>query len=475
MKKDEHITKQLRALSIDIDTITVDPDNANTHNEKNLKTIEESIKRFGQTKPIIVRAANKVIACGNGTYLAMKQLGYKTIAANIVEMTADEAKALAIVDNRSSELSEWDESVLARQLDELSASYDLSSLGFDNLDMTDLNVELSDAEQAKEKLPPSLYDNKKIIEEAFKYYRKTGFPYRDLPVHVCMQHLNKLSQLHGKTLLKTDLCYQVADTYHRHRFHAAAEGKRSPYESFLLDASLKHAITLELENTGKVGTKYIGAMSMVRGTQACSNFRPGYACKLYRDYCKKGSVVLDTSTGYGGRLLGFIASNKAGLYIGIDPNTVTHKANERMAKELLFHDKIELHNMPAEDLDHKVVKGRCDFAFTSPPYFRKEHYSEEETQSWKRYPDKEQWRQGFLLPMMALQFAALKKNRYAIVNINDVKINNENVPLVEYCIEAAEKVGFKYIKRDKFRMTKRFGANMADEIAVEPVLVFKKG
>lgn len=474
MKSNKHITEQIRSLAVDIDSIYVDPNNANTHNEKNLNAIKESIQRFGQTKPIIVRKKNKVIACGNGTWQVMKQLGYETIAANIVELTETEAKALAIVDNRTSELSEWNDEVLAKQLDELSDQYDLESLGFDNLDMTDLQTELSSTADEEKKEVPLLYSEKLIQDEAFKYYRKAGFPYRNLPVHVCMQQLNKLSKLHGKALLKTDLCYQVADTYHKHRFHAAAEGKRSPFESFNRDKALKHAIALEWQYTGRIGTKYIGCLSIVMGTQACSNFRPGYACKLYRDYGKKGGTVLDTSTGYGGRMLGFIASNMGGKYIGIDPNTETHQANLQMAEALGFSDKIELHNLPAEDVDHKVVKNRCDFAFTSPPYFRKEHYSEQDTQSWKRYPDQEQWRAGFLEPMMLLQYVALKKDRYAIVNIDDVSISGKIVPLVEYCITAAEKAGFKYIKREEFRMGKRYGANMSDEIAVEPVLVFKK-
>lgn len=184
--------------------------------------------------------------------------------------------------------------------------------------------------------------------------------------------------------------------------------------------------------------------------------------------------MLDASTGYGGRLVGFIASGINGFYIGIDPNTETHAGNLRMAQELGFSDRIELHNLPAEDVSHDVVAGRCDFAFTSPPYFRKEHYSDEDTQSWVRYQTGDAWRDGFLAPMMALQHAALKPGCRSLVNIADVKIGSKTYPLVEWTRQAAARAGLAYERTLEFPLTRRFGAGMADEVATEPVLVFSK-
>ena len=158
----------------------------------------------------------------------------------------------------------------------------------------------------------------------------------------------------------------------------------------------------------------------------------------------------------------------------IRDSTETHAGNLRMAQELGFSDRIELHNLPAEDVSHDVVAGRCDFAFTSPPYFRKEHYSDDDTQSWKRYPTGEEWRDGFLTPMMALQYAALKFGCYSIVNIADVKIKSKTYPLVEWTKQAALLAGFEYIRTLEFPLTRRFGAGQVDEVSIEPVLVFQK-
>ena len=319
-----------------------------------------------------------------------------------------------------------------------------------------------------------IYSQEQIIDAAFTWFRANGFPYRNLAPHVSMQEINKLSQTEPDNLINTDMAYHVADTYHPHRFHAAAESMKSPYEAFMDDHLLRRAMRLCTESR-TLSSRYFTELNIVSGTQAASNFRPGFASYLYRKYAPPNATVLDTSTGYGGRLVGFIASGLNGHYIGVDPNTETHAGNMRMAQELGFSDRVELHNLPAEDVPHEVVAGRCNFAFTSPPYFRKEHYSDEDTQSWVRYQTGDAWRDGFLVPMMALQYAALKSGSLAIVNIADVTIKNKRYPLADWTIDAGRTVGFEFVRREEFSLARRFGAGQDDEIATEPVLIFRKG
>jgi hypothetical protein len=312
-----------------------------------------------------------------------------------------------------------------------------------------------------------------IVDAAFEYFRQTGFPYRKLARHTCMQQINKLARTGESNLANTTVGYQVADTYHPHRFHASANKMKSPIEGFSDDKLLRRAIKLQY-GVGNVPEGFFGPLSLVSGVQACSNFRPGFALKYYRMFCNQDSVILDSSTGYGGRLVGFMASGAA-HYIGIDPNTVTCAANQRMADELGFSDRVELINLPAEDVDFETVRDRCDFAFTSPPYFSKELYSDQDTQSWKRYGHSgEAWRDGFLRRMLRMQFAALKTGSYTCINIADVNVGGQSYPLEEWTIEAAQLAGFVHIRTDKFDMSRRFGANMDEEVASEPVFVFRK-
>ena len=276
-------------------------------------------------------------------------------------------------------------------------------------------------------------------------------------------------------LLKHNLCYQIADTYHKHRFDAAAFNMKAPTHSFENDDILRRAIELRMQNAKTVPTNLFGELTLVRGTQACSNFRPAFAMYLYRTYAKQGATVLDTSTGYGGRLIGFIASMLDGKYIGIDPNKTTYEANLKMACDLKFSDRVELYNAPAEDIDEDQFEGRCDFAFTSPPYFKKEIYATDDTQSCVRYGDSaEKWRDKFLYPMLRLQYASLKPGCKNIVNIAPVKINSKVYPLDEWTIEAGKAAGFKYNETRRFMLATRFGANQDEEQSFEPVIIFTK-
>lgn len=317
-----------------------------------------------------------------------------------------------------------------------------------------------------------IFDDKQIVDAAFEYFRETGFPYRTLSKHQCMQEINKLACLSQQSLINTTIAYSVADTYHRHRFHASARNMCSPFESFNDDKKLRRALELHVKYDGDIPDGYFSKLGLVRGTQACSNFRPGFACYMYRRFCDKGDTVLDCSAGYGGRLVGFIASGIKGHYIGIDPNPETQAANFRIAQE--FGCNFDTYVLPVEDMELRWVRNECDFSFTSPPYFSKEIYSYDDTQSWVRYKTGKEWRDKFLSPMMQLQVSALKREKFAVVNIADVNIDGEKYPLVAWTKQVAGNVGFELETEEFYGLTRRFGANMKDGRALESILVFRK-
>lgn len=463
--------------TVPIDSIHIDPANANEHSEEDVVGLMAKLATFEQVEPLVVQTKTRKVIGGNGRLEAMRRLGWTEVDVHLVDVDNVTATAMGIALNTRK--SHFIEDRLAEQLKALqSEDFDLAAVGYSGEELQGLidglaTESLANGEATESREVPKVFSDEQIIEAAFQWFRKTGFPYRNLPIHVSMQELNKLARTDPESLLQTDTAYHVADTYNPHRYEAEVPPENSPFKSFYEDKQLIRVLGLEIEK-GTIGVSYPGSLNVVAHTQACSNFRPGFACKLYRDYCQPGDTVLDTSTGYGGRLVGFMASGIAGLYIGIDPSTKTHAGNERMSQELGFADKVELWNLPAEDMQHAELEGRCDFAFTSPPYFSKEHYSEEPSQSWKRYPSGDSWREGFLLPMFELQFAALKPGKFSVVNIADVKIKGKVYPLASWAVTCAEQAGFTFIRTDEFPMQRRFGAGHDDEVATEPVLVFQK-
>lgn len=126
----------LQIETVQIDSLTLDPNNARKHDAKNLDAIAGSLKLFGQRKPIVVTPDNVVVA-GNGTLQAAKNLGWTeiTIARTPRGWTWEQIKAFALADNRTAELAEWDSAVLADQLLELDAvGWDLAEFGFEPLE-----------------------------------------------------------------------------------------------------------------------------------------------------------------------------------------------------------------------------------------------------------------------------------------------------------------------------------------------------
>jgi len=118
---------------IAISKLTPDPNNARTHNQRNLDAIAGSLSEFGQRKPIVITQHN-IIAAGNGTVEAAKSLGWTDIEVVRVpaDWDADRIKAFALADNRSAELAQWDEQVMASQLLELQqVGFDIEAIGFE--------------------------------------------------------------------------------------------------------------------------------------------------------------------------------------------------------------------------------------------------------------------------------------------------------------------------------------------------------
>jgi len=326
-----------------------------------------------------------------------------------------------------------------------------------------------------------LFSNEQIIEESFKYWRKKGFPFRKLEMFEIMQELNKLKELPINRCISSTLGYKVADTFHNHRFFAAANGMCSPVDSFNDDKKLLKAFKLSLDfNTRITQESCTPTIYIVNGTQACSNFRPAWAKYYIERYGKAGGVYLDPSTGYGGRLIGFLCSNMR-KYIGIDPNTVTYKANQQIDQELnsLIGKEIELHNLPFEDTD--LGEEIADFIFTSPPYFTKEIYSKENTQSCNRYSEYESWSNNFLKVLMQKCYKYLKNERLCIINIEDVNVKNKHYHLVDDTIKYGAEAGFKFLKNEPLIFNanrvgvKKDGDNGDRKSVTESVLIFYKG
>jgi len=115
-----YISATLRPLAAPIMDLTPDPENARIHEDADLLVIGNSLREYGQQKPIVARREHRgmtnVVLAGNGTLLAARAIGWTHLAVSWFEGTDEQAEEYRLVDNRSAELSRWDFTKLADQM-----------------------------------------------------------------------------------------------------------------------------------------------------------------------------------------------------------------------------------------------------------------------------------------------------------------------------------------------------------------------
>jgi DNA modification methylase len=135
-----------------IEELKPDPANPRRHTRKQVRQIAESIKAFGFNVPILIDRYGNIIA-GHGRWLAGREFGMTEVPTLCLDhLTPAQARAFMIADNRLTEISVWDDRLLARQLKELSLvglDFDIEVTGFE-MGEIDLRIaSLDDPAQAE--------------------------------------------------------------------------------------------------------------------------------------------------------------------------------------------------------------------------------------------------------------------------------------------------------------------------------------
>ena len=131
-----------------IKSLKSDHKNARRRTDRSSQLIQESLQRYGAARSIVIDEENRILA-GNGTVDGAKAAGIENV--RIIETDGDEIIAikrtnlseeqkigLALADNRTSDLSEWDQEMLHT----LSQEYDIN----DWFDLDDLTKIVGDSD-----------------------------------------------------------------------------------------------------------------------------------------------------------------------------------------------------------------------------------------------------------------------------------------------------------------------------------------
>mgnify|MGYP003136367991 FL=1 len=179
-------------------------------NKASIDKVATSIEEFGFRQPIVVDE-NLIILAGHTRLDASKKIGLKLVPVHIAkDLTEAQKKAFRIMDNKSSESSEWDKSLLNLELkDLLNNNLDLNLTGFTEDEIDALSV-------LSESVTEGLVDEDEIPKPSTKPVSKIGDIYQ-LGNHRLMcgdstniNNVKKLIQKNKINMVFTDPPYNVA-------------------------------------------------------------------------------------------------------------------------------------------------------------------------------------------------------------------------------------------------------------------------
>ena len=280
--------------------------------------------------------------------------------------------------------------------------------------------------------------------------------------------------LDNKIIKQTMHGLALSWSYMPHAFDVKCGNMNTPLQTFLND---KEKIKKKMEQLGHVDSPsgLRKALKVMSGSQGVSNFRPTAAQAIYEKFLPNGGTTWDMSGGYGGRLLGAIKTHIN--YIATEPAKETFDGLTQIAKDWgnqsnLFGIEQRLEIVQSGSEDYIPEKESLDLCFTSPPYFDTEKYSDEDTQSYKKFSKKVDWLEGFLRKTIQNCHHGLKPWRYLIINIANV---SSFETLEEETANIVLSEGFEYLDTFKLTLSKMPGKNLqADKFKYEPIFLFRK-
>jgi site-specific DNA-methyltransferase (adenine-specific) len=126
------IDSEIADLAVPVDSLVPYPGNARKHATP---IIVESLRLNGQYRPIVVQRSSGQVVAGNGTLLAVRELGWSHVAATFTDCDDETARRIVLVDNKANDAAWYDNKALAELLQSVA---DLAGTGFTQAELDEL-------------------------------------------------------------------------------------------------------------------------------------------------------------------------------------------------------------------------------------------------------------------------------------------------------------------------------------------------
>lgn len=286
-----------------------------------------------------------------------------------------------------------------------------------------------------------------IIEEVASFWEGHGFPHpqpRPEELYV-LSNMEERHVIQEGSIKSRHVGGSACHAFQPHIWKGRSFGStHSPHDIFHTPDLLRKALRVGLR-MGELPTasRLRGLMRLWRRS-GVYNFRPSAAKALVDRYCVAGGTIFDPCAGYGGRLLGALLSKARPRYIACEPSTATftgllhlHQWVSSFVPEVA--DRCEVKCSPAEDTEFPT---NVAMIFTSPPYWKREVYSDEDTQSSARYPTYEMWLENFWKVVLTKSVKALMPGGWLVVNVDDFDLGGHRYELTQDTVKVMQSLGF---------------------------------
>lgn len=325
-------------------------------------------------------------------------------------------------------------------------------------------------------------DRKELLQRVFNYYRNNvsfsdlvspGFDNDKIKkefIRLRKCEANKCLTENNEIKNSNSTCTSLLKQFCGEKFYASKSGisKNSKsckevYEDDVLFTNvLKNRMGWKSTREDGSDRPYVFAMSdkmVIQGMRSSglghtiSTFKPVVAKYLYSKYANVGDKVFDFSAGWGARALG--AGSIDLEYWGVDP--LTSKEINTMMQALDISGKVICGGSESPNTYTEVVKSgnanKFSFAFSSPPYFILEKYSDDVLQSINKFGEYELWLSGFWAETVinVKKYILNKENSiFSFATVNNVAKHDIAKDMVKIC----ENTGYELIEIIPFKTSR---------------------
>ena len=379
-------------------------------NTQAVPKVAASIREYGFRVPLVIDTEGTVV-CGHTRLEAALLLELPEVPCHIAEdLTEAQLRAFRLVDNRVSEIAEWDEELLDLELQglaELGIDLDEFGLTLDDLD-TDTTTGRTGSLAERFLVPPfSILDTRSgLWQERRRAWLALGIQ-------------SELGRGNGDDNAQEGLTFSLSAQPPEVYQAKAAYEKRIGHEVSWEDFAKVHPEAIRMNGT--------------------SIFDPVLCELAYRWFCTEGGRVLDPFAG--GSVRGIVAGKLGLSYMGIElrPEQVT--ANQAQKETLLPEADVTWITGDSERMLPALSRS-YDLLFSCPPYGDLEVYSDDpadlSNMSWENFLQSYR----HIIEEAALN---LKENRFAVFVVTEIRDKKGHYRgLVPETIKAFQDAGLTY-------------------------------